>query len=97
VTTVLSGRPEAVDPADLAAGIKAARELNAVPVPAWLSKQLSNYILRAERELEARGASREQHGVRTFESVAIRDPQRTLAIAAGIWHDNPTAHQSPTR
>jgi hypothetical protein len=57
VTAVLSWRPDTVDPADLAAGIKAAKELNAVPVPAWLSKQLSNYILRAERELEARAAS----------------------------------------
>jgi hypothetical protein len=54
VTAVLSWRPDAVDSADLAAGIKAAKALNAVPVPGWLSKQLSNYILRAERELEAR-------------------------------------------
>ena len=54
MTTALSWRPDAVDSADLAAGIKAAKELNAVPVPGWLSKQLSNYILRAERELEAR-------------------------------------------
>lgn len=54
VTTVLTWRPDAVNSADLTAGIKAAKELNAVPLPAWLSKQLSNYILRAERELEAR-------------------------------------------
>jgi hypothetical protein len=54
VSTVLSWRPDAVDSADLATGIKAARELNAVPVPPWLSKQLSNYILRAEHELETR-------------------------------------------
>ena len=54
MTIALSWRPDAVDSADLAAGIKAARELNAVPVPAWLSKQLSNYILRAEHELEIR-------------------------------------------
>jgi hypothetical protein len=54
VSTVSSWRPDAVDSAALAAGIKAARELNAVPVPAWLSKQLSNYILRAEHELETR-------------------------------------------
>jgi hypothetical protein len=57
VSTVLSWRPNAVDSADLATGIKAARELNAVPVPAWLSKQLSNYILRAEHELETRQRS----------------------------------------
>jgi hypothetical protein len=54
LTAVLSWRPEAVGSADLAAGIKAARELNAVPVPLWLSKQLANYIVKSERELEAR-------------------------------------------
>ena len=54
MTTAPSWRPDAVDSADLAAGIKAAKALNAVPVPGWLSKQLSTYILRAERELEAR-------------------------------------------
>jgi hypothetical protein len=47
-------RPEAVDSADLAAGLKAARKLQSLPVPAVLSKQLSNYALRAERELAAR-------------------------------------------
>ncbi|TKA01205.1 transposase, partial [Actinacidiphila oryziradicis] len=30
----------------------------------------------------------EQHGGRTFESVAIRVAQRILAMAAGIWHNN---------
>jgi hypothetical protein len=54
LTAVLQWRPDAVDSADLAAGLKAARELQALPVPAWLSKQLSNYALKAERELEAR-------------------------------------------
>lgn len=62
MTAVLSWRPDTADPADLAAGIKAARELNSVPVPAWLSKQLSNYILRAERELAARAASHDASG-----------------------------------
>ena len=56
MTTVLQWRPEAVDSADLAVGLKAARQLQALPVPPWLSKQLSNYVLRAERELAARSA-----------------------------------------
>jgi hypothetical protein len=54
LTTVLQWRPEAVDSADLAAGLKAARELQALPVPPVLGKQLSNYALKAERELAAR-------------------------------------------
>jgi hypothetical protein len=54
VTTALSWRPDAVDSADLAAGMKAAKELNALPVPLWLSKQLANYIVKSERELETR-------------------------------------------
>jgi hypothetical protein len=54
LTTVLQWRPEAVHSADLAAGLRAARELQALAIPAWLSKQLSNYALKAERELEAR-------------------------------------------
>jgi hypothetical protein len=57
MAAVLSWRPDAVDPAELAAGLKAAKELNSVPVSASLSKQLSNYILRAERELETRAAT----------------------------------------
>lgn len=56
MTTVLQWRPEAVDSADLAAGLKAARELQALPVPPVLGKQLSNYVLRAERVLAARSA-----------------------------------------
>ena len=56
MTTVLQWRPEAVDSADLAAGLKAARELQALPVPPVLGKQLSNYALRAERVLAARSA-----------------------------------------
>ena len=54
MTTVQSWRPDAIDSADLAAGIKAAKELNALPVPLWLSKQLANYIVKTERELETR-------------------------------------------
>jgi hypothetical protein len=53
---MLQWRPEAVDSADLAAGLKAARKLQCLPVPAVLSKQLSNYVLRAERELAARSS-----------------------------------------
>jgi hypothetical protein len=62
VTAALSWHPDQVDSAALAAGIKAAQALNAVPLPPLLSKQLSNYILRAGRELEARAlsAAREQ-------------------------------------
>ena len=56
MTAVLQWQPEAVDSADLAAGLKAARELQALPVPPVLGKQLSNYTLRAERVLAARSA-----------------------------------------
>jgi len=59
MTTVMSWRPDSVDSADLAAGVKAAKELQTVPVPPWLSKQISNYILRAENELAARA---DRHG-----------------------------------
>jgi hypothetical protein len=54
VTAVQSWRPDAIDSAGLAAGIKAAKELNVLPVPLWLSKQLANYIVKSERELETR-------------------------------------------
>ena len=57
MTTVLQWRPEAVHSADLTAGLKAARELQALAIPAWLSKQLSNYALKAERELAARSTA----------------------------------------
>jgi hypothetical protein len=32
----------------------------------------------------------ERHGGRTFEGVAVRVTQRVLAMAVGIWHNNPT-------
>jgi hypothetical protein len=57
LTTVLQWRPEAVHSVDLTAGLKAARELQALAIPAWLSKQLSNYALKAERELAARSTA----------------------------------------
>jgi hypothetical protein len=56
LTAVLQWQPEAVNSADLEAGLKAVRELRALPVPAVLGKQLSNYALRAERVLAARSA-----------------------------------------
>jgi hypothetical protein len=63
LTTVLQWRPEAVYSADLTAGLKAARELQALAIPAWLSKQLSNYALRAERELAARSTAGDAVGI----------------------------------
>lgn len=56
-------RPANIASCDLAAGLKAARELQQLPVPSWLAKQLSNYALKAERELEAR-AGKDQHHAR---------------------------------
>jgi hypothetical protein len=47
-------RPKAVESADLAAGLRAARQLQALPVPPALAKQVSNYILRAGTELASR-------------------------------------------
>jgi hypothetical protein len=53
-------RTDNVDSADLAAGLRAARALQGVPVPPWLSKQLANYALRVAAELESRGVDPEQ-------------------------------------
>ena len=47
-------RTDNVDSADLAAGLRAARALQGVPVPPWLSKQLANYALRVATELASR-------------------------------------------
>ncbi len=55
-----SWRPQAVESADLAAGLRAAAQLQALPVPPALSKQVANYILRAVRELESRGGGNAQ-------------------------------------
>ena len=49
-----------VDSADLAAGLRAARALQRVPVPPWLSKQLANYALRVTTELTSRDIDPEQ-------------------------------------
>jgi hypothetical protein len=52
-----SWRPDAVASDDLLAGLKAARALQKVPVPPWLSKQLANYSLRAATVLAERGVT----------------------------------------
>jgi hypothetical protein len=62
VTAVLSWRPDAVATADLLAGLKAARALQKVPVPPWLSKQLANYSLRAATVLADRGVTVPEEG-----------------------------------
>ena len=53
-------RTDNVDSADLAAGLRAARALQGVPVPPWLSKQLANYALRVATELASRSIDPEQ-------------------------------------
>ena len=68
-----------MDSADLAAGLKAARELQALSVPAVLGKQLSNYALRAERVLAARSAK--------WDGVSAEESRRPLggpSLAAGV-------------
>jgi hypothetical protein len=47
-------RPKVTESADLAAGLRAARRLQALPVPPALAKQLANYVLRAGTELASR-------------------------------------------
>ena len=54
VSPVPPWRTDNVNSADLAAGLRAARELQGVPVPPWLSKQLANYALRVATELASR-------------------------------------------
>jgi hypothetical protein len=49
-----SWQPKAVSSSDLAAGLQAAAQLQALPVPPALSKQVASYILRAGNELESR-------------------------------------------
>jgi hypothetical protein len=53
-------RTDNVNSADLAAGLRAARALQSVPVPPWLSKQLANYALRVATELTSRDIDPEQ-------------------------------------
>jgi hypothetical protein len=52
----MSGQPDwrAIASEDLASGLRAARQLQAVPVPPSLGKQLANYLLRADAELASR-------------------------------------------
>jgi hypothetical protein len=52
-----SWQPQTVESADLAAGLRAAAQLQALPVPPTLGKQVANYILRAGNELESRSNS----------------------------------------
>ena len=52
-----SWKPEHTESADLAAGYRAARVLQSLPVPPPLAKQVANYICRADAELTARGIS----------------------------------------
>jgi hypothetical protein len=60
VSSVQPWRTGNVDSADLAAGLRAARALQRVPVPPWLSKQLANYALRVTTELASRDIDPEQ-------------------------------------
>jgi hypothetical protein len=49
-----SWRPKVTESKDLAAGLRAASQLQALPVPPALAKQLANYVLRAGTELASR-------------------------------------------
>jgi hypothetical protein len=49
-----SWQPQAVESTDLAAGLRAATQLQALPVPPALGKQVASYILRVSNELESR-------------------------------------------
>ena len=60
VTSQPPWRTDNVNSADLAAGLRAARALQGVPVPPWLSKQLANYALRVASELASRSIDPEQ-------------------------------------
>jgi hypothetical protein len=60
VSSLQPWRTGNVDSADLAAGLRAARALQGVPVPPWLSKQLANYALRVATELASRDVDPEQ-------------------------------------
>jgi hypothetical protein len=60
VSSLHPWRADNVNSADLAAGLRAARALQRVPVPPWLSKQLANYALRAATELASRDIDPEQ-------------------------------------
>jgi hypothetical protein len=49
-----SWRPKVIESADLAAGLRAARELQGLPIPPMLAKQVAGYIMRAGTELASR-------------------------------------------
>jgi hypothetical protein len=50
----LKWRPEGIASADLVRGYRAARELQRMPLPARLGKEIAGYIMRAGTELLAR-------------------------------------------
>ena len=50
----LRWKPEGIASADLVCGYRAARELQRLPVPPHLGKELAGYIMRAGTELLAR-------------------------------------------
>lgn len=66
------GQPDwrAVASEDLASGLRAARQLQALPVPPSLGKQLANYVLRVGAEL----ASREIDPAKLLDSGSAREP-----------------------
>ena len=47
-------KPEGIESADLVRGYRAATELQRLPVPPHLGKELAGYIMRAGTELVAR-------------------------------------------
>jgi hypothetical protein len=47
-------KPEGIASADLVRGYRAARELQRIPLPPHLGKELAGYIMRAGTELIAR-------------------------------------------
>jgi hypothetical protein len=47
-------KPEGITSADLLCGYRVARELQQLPVPSHLGKELAGYIMRAGAELIAR-------------------------------------------
>jgi hypothetical protein len=49
-----SWQPQNIESSDLAAGLRAAIQLQALAVPPTLAKHVASYILRAGNELESR-------------------------------------------
>lgn len=57
VTALKPGWQTSASSAELAAGYRAARVLQSLPVPSPLARQVANYICRTDAELAARGIS----------------------------------------